>query len=167
MMHEGWYNAANKLIAFLNDYIKTAELNNKKVKLWISGFTRVTFRDINELDLYDKDHDRRKVIGITGHYFGHSGIDNCDDGYAAGYYSYSDCEGLQIWIPVTNSYHLDFIGYSKKPYHWINAYSFYYRNDNEIVDSDIAYREKRTLWDDYEWWSTDQHANELPAREQA
>ena len=132
-----------------------------------ASFTRVTFRDFNDLGLYDVDHDNKRMISIDGHYFGHSDITTCEQGYAAGYYSYSDYEGLQIWMPVTVHHHLNFTDYSKKPYHWINAYSYYYRNNNEIVDNDIYYREKRVLYDDYEWWSSDTHRNELPAREQA
>ena len=38
-MHEGWYNAANKLIKHLNDYIKNNNITGK-IKLWMSGFSR-------------------------------------------------------------------------------------------------------------------------------
>ena len=38
-MHEGWYNAANKLIRFVQNYV--VENNVKgKIKLWMSGFSR-------------------------------------------------------------------------------------------------------------------------------
>ena len=132
-----------------------------------ASFTRVTFRDFNDLGLYNKDNDWHCAISIDGHYFGSSDINTCDDGYAAAYYSYADYEALQIWMPVTINHHLNFTDYSKKPYHLTNAYSYYYRNNNEIVDNGIYYREPRTLYDDYEWWSSEQHRNELPAREQA
>ena len=39
MMHEGWYNAANKLIDFVAWYINHLEINGN-VKLWMSGFSR-------------------------------------------------------------------------------------------------------------------------------
>lgn len=39
MMHEGWYNAANKVIDFIGEYIKTQNITGK-VKLWISGYSR-------------------------------------------------------------------------------------------------------------------------------
>ncbi len=38
-MHEGWYNAANKLINFLDYYIDTKGIEGE-VKIWISGFSR-------------------------------------------------------------------------------------------------------------------------------
>ncbi|MBP5230243.1 MAG: hypothetical protein ILO68_00790 [Clostridia bacterium] len=38
-MHEGWYNAANKLIAFLKQYIADREITGP-VKLWMCGFSR-------------------------------------------------------------------------------------------------------------------------------
>lgn len=39
MMHEGWYNAANKVIAFLGQYIQNKNINGH-IKLWMSGFSR-------------------------------------------------------------------------------------------------------------------------------
>ncbi|MBQ7244116.1 MAG: hypothetical protein IJS52_07940 [Bacilli bacterium] len=39
MMHEGWYNAANKLISFLDGYVSSNNVQGK-VKLWMTGFSR-------------------------------------------------------------------------------------------------------------------------------
>ena len=39
MMHEGWYNAANKLISFLDGYVSENNVKGK-VKLWMNGFSR-------------------------------------------------------------------------------------------------------------------------------
>ena len=39
MMHEGWYNAANKLISFLDDYVSENNVKGR-VKLWMNGFSR-------------------------------------------------------------------------------------------------------------------------------
>lgn len=38
-MHEGWYNAANKMIAFLIDYVNDNQITGT-VKLWMTGFSR-------------------------------------------------------------------------------------------------------------------------------
>lgn len=38
-MHEGWYNAAMKLIGFLKTYMETYNIDGK-IKVWISGFSR-------------------------------------------------------------------------------------------------------------------------------
>ena len=38
-MHEGWYNAANKLIDFVSDYVIDNQITGR-VKLWITGFSR-------------------------------------------------------------------------------------------------------------------------------
>ena len=39
MMHEGWYNAAKKLLFFLDGYVRDQGVTGK-VKLWMSGFSR-------------------------------------------------------------------------------------------------------------------------------
>lgn len=39
MMHEGWYNAANKLISFLDGYVADNSVTGR-VKLWMAGFSR-------------------------------------------------------------------------------------------------------------------------------
>lgn len=38
-MHEGWYNAANKMISYVKKYVKKYNITGK-VKLWMSGFSR-------------------------------------------------------------------------------------------------------------------------------
>ena len=38
-MHEGWYNAAQKLINFVSDYIKNNQVTGR-IKLWMTGFSR-------------------------------------------------------------------------------------------------------------------------------
>ena len=38
-MHEGWYNAANKVIKFIGNYISGHNITGK-IKLWVSGFSR-------------------------------------------------------------------------------------------------------------------------------
>lgn len=38
-MHEGWYNAANKLIDFVINYVKDNQVTGR-VKLWMTGFSR-------------------------------------------------------------------------------------------------------------------------------
>ena len=42
--HEGWYNAANRVIAFIGEYLKYLKDNNlletQQIKLWLSGFSR-------------------------------------------------------------------------------------------------------------------------------
>lgn len=38
-MHEGWYNAANKMLSFLDGYVSSNNIQGK-VKLWLTGFSR-------------------------------------------------------------------------------------------------------------------------------
>ena len=42
--HEGWYNAANRVVAFIGEYLKYLKDNNlletQQIKLWLSGFSR-------------------------------------------------------------------------------------------------------------------------------
>ena len=39
MMHEGWYNAANRVIKFIREYIKGHQITGQ-IKLWLAGFSR-------------------------------------------------------------------------------------------------------------------------------
>ena len=43
-MHEGWYNAANRVISFIETYLGYLKTNNllqtEQIKLWLSGFSR-------------------------------------------------------------------------------------------------------------------------------
>ena len=38
-MHEGWYNAANRVIDFIGDYIRVVGIEGQ-IKLWLAGFSR-------------------------------------------------------------------------------------------------------------------------------
>ena len=38
-MHEGWYNAANKTIKYIDEYISANRITGK-IKIWIAGFSR-------------------------------------------------------------------------------------------------------------------------------
>ena len=44
MMHEGWYNAANRVINFVGEYLKMLKrfhyIGTEQIKLWMSGFSR-------------------------------------------------------------------------------------------------------------------------------
>ena len=38
-MHEGWYNAANRVIKFIGEYVKAVGITGQ-IKVWLSGFSR-------------------------------------------------------------------------------------------------------------------------------
>lgn len=65
MMHEGWYNAANKLISFLDDYVSDQGINGK-VKLWMTGFSRGGATTNIAAGLLDNRLDRGEQIFSNG-----------------------------------------------------------------------------------------------------
>lgn len=40
MMHEGWYNAANKVLDFIDNYVKAWQIPDQSMKLWMAGYSR-------------------------------------------------------------------------------------------------------------------------------
>ena len=68
MMHEGWYNAANKVIDFIGEYISLNNINGQ-IKLWMSGFSRGA-ATIN------------LTAGLLDNKIEHDGGDNVYDGVA-------------------------------------------------------------------------------------
>ncbi len=64
-MHEGWYNAANKTIKFLNDYISANNINGK-IKLWIAGFSRGGATSNLTAGLLDNKIDKKEKIFTSG-----------------------------------------------------------------------------------------------------
>ena len=65
MMHEGWYNAANKLISFLDGYV-TEQAITGKVKLWMAGFSRGGAATNIAAALLDNKLDRGEAIFSNG-----------------------------------------------------------------------------------------------------
>ena len=65
MMHEGWYNAANKLISFLDGYVSEQGITGK-VKLWMSGFSRGGATTNIAAALLDNKLDRGEQIFSNG-----------------------------------------------------------------------------------------------------
>ena len=154
---------------YVDDYNRN-QADPGKIKLYNlrknASMGRLTFKDFNDLGLYNVDKDNQREVSIDGHYFGASDITTCFDGCAAGYYSYSDYEALEVWMRPVYHYHVNFTDYSKKPYHLINGYYWYYPINNQLIENkDDYYRQFRRLYEDYEWWSSDTHRNELPAKD--
>ena len=64
-MHEGWYNAANKLIKFLDNYATSKNITGK-VKVWIAGFSRGGATSNIAAGLLDNKIDRKEKIFSNG-----------------------------------------------------------------------------------------------------
>ena len=64
-MHEGWYNAANKLINFLDNYATSKNITGK-VKVWIAGFSRGGATSNIAAGLLDNKIDRKEKIFSNG-----------------------------------------------------------------------------------------------------
>ena len=72
-MHEGWYNAANKLIEFLNNYATSKNITGK-VKVWIAGFSRGGATSNIAAGLLDNDIYNNKKIFKNGATLAHDDL---------------------------------------------------------------------------------------------
>ncbi len=64
-MHEGWYNAANKTIDFIDDYVSSKNITGK-VKIWIAGFSRGGATTNLAAGLLDNKIDNNETIFSNG-----------------------------------------------------------------------------------------------------
>ena len=72
-MHEGWYNAANKLIAFLSDYASSQKITGK-VKVWVAGFSRGGATSNLAAGLMDNMIDKNEKIFSNGATLAHDDL---------------------------------------------------------------------------------------------
>ena len=78
-------------------------------------------------DVQVKDANGKQRVNVEGHLLGKSDIRQCDQGFAAGYYSYATEEKMELFFPVNGSYKVSFKSYSKKIRHLVtyNTYCQY------------------------------------------
>ena len=67
MMHEGWYNAANKLLSFLDGYVRDNNVKGR-VKLWMAGYSRGGATTNLAAGLIDNKLDKGEKIFSNGAY---------------------------------------------------------------------------------------------------
>lgn len=113
---------------FLDDYNKD-KLGDDKLKLVPfmdnADFGRMKFFGYNDIGLRLESKKGTRVINIEGHLVGKSDILQCDDGYAAGYYSYATEEKMEAFMPINRKYNISMKSYSKKPYHRCEYWAYY------------------------------------------
>ena len=85
-MHEGWYNAANNVIKFLDEYVKKY-VTTTKIKLWVAGFSRGGATANLTAGLLDNKIDKGEKIFTNGATLAH------DDLYA---YTFEAPQGANI-----------------------------------------------------------------------
>ena len=72
-MHEGWYNAANRLISFLSDYASSQKIKGR-VKVWIAGFSRGGATSNLAAGLLDNKIDQKQKIFSNGATLAHDDL---------------------------------------------------------------------------------------------
>ncbi|MBR1846277.1 MAG: hypothetical protein IJ787_01000 [Bacilli bacterium] len=90
-----------------------------------ADFGRMSFFGYNDIGLRLNNSDGKRVINIDGHYLGKSDIRSCEDGYAAGYYSYATEEKMELFMPKGRTYNISMLSYSKKPAHVCEYWAYY------------------------------------------
>lgn len=130
-----------------------------------ASFKRAEFYDFNELSLYNCDDKNTKTIEIIGHLIGKSDIEHCHFGYAAGYYSYSTTEKLEIFFPACYKVRCTFNDWTKTMYKRVWAKGYYYRNHNEKTDNDRYYKQKWDIYDDWVFYGGSEQSQTWQASE--
>ena len=90
-----------------------------------ANYGRMHFFGYNDIGLRLDSKKGTRVININGHLIGKSDVDDCYDGYAAGYYSYATEEKMDLYMPINRKYNISMKSYSKKPYHRCEYWSYY------------------------------------------
>jgi hypothetical protein len=90
-----------------------------------ADFGRMKFFGFNDLGLRLDSKKGRRVVNVEGHILGKSDIEDCDDNYAVGYYSYITEEKMELFMPVNCKYNISMKSYSKKPRHRCEYWAYY------------------------------------------
>lgn len=107
------YNATHK------DQISLVPLRNN------ADFGRMKFFGFNDLGLRLDSKKGKRVVNVEGHIMGKSDIEDCEKGYAVGYYSYITEEKMELFMPIGRKYNISMKSYSKKPRHRCEYWAYY------------------------------------------
>lgn len=72
-MHEGWYNAANKLIDFLDYYVDAQHITGR-IKVWIAGFSRGGATSNLAAGLLDNMIEKKETVFSNGSTLAHDDL---------------------------------------------------------------------------------------------
>ena len=90
-----------------------------------ADFGRMKFFGFNDLGLRLDSKKGRRVVNVEGHVMGKSDIEDCEQGYAVGYYSYITEEKMELFMPINKKYNISMKSYSKKPRHRCEYWAYY------------------------------------------
>ena len=90
-----------------------------------ADFGRMKFFGFNDLGLRLDSKKGRRVVNVEGHILGKSDVEDCEQGYAVGYYSYVTEEKMELFMPIGRKYNISMKSYSKKPRHRCEYWAYY------------------------------------------
>ena len=90
-----------------------------------ADFGRMSFFGFNDLGLRLESKKGTRVVNVEGHILGKSDVEDCDPGYAVGYYSYITEEKMELFMPIGRKYNISMKSYSKKPRHRCEYWAYY------------------------------------------
>lgn len=105
--------------AFHKDKISLVPLRNN------ADFGRMKFFGFNDLGLRLDSKKGHRVVNVEGHIMGKSDIEDCEQGFAVGYYSYVTEEKMELFMPIGRKYNISMKSYSKKPRHRCEYWAYY------------------------------------------
>ena len=110
-----------------------------------ADYGRMHFFGYNDIGLRLDSKKGYRVINIEGHLIGKSDIKSCDNGYAAGYYSYITEEKMDVFMPINRKYNISMKSYSKKPYHRCEYWAYYefnYLDNSGITRKQVDHKKE-------------------------
>ena len=102
-----------------SDQISVVPLRNN------ADFGRMHFFGFNDLGLRLDNKKGKRVVNVEGHILGKSDIEDCEQGFAVGYYSYATEEKMELFMPINRKYNISMKSYSKKPRHRCEYWAYY------------------------------------------
>lgn len=90
-----------------------------------ADFGRMKFFGFNDLGLRLDSKKGRRVVNVEGHILGKSDIEDCEQEFAVGYYSYITEEKMELFMPIGGKYNISMKSYSKKPRHRCEYWAYY------------------------------------------
>ena len=101
--------------------------------------------DINDMIVINDSLNARHVINMSGASVGKSEIEQCDKGYAVGYYHYGTYERSKAFMPACYDYYVGMYSHSADLWHLVSSYVWHYTSNNISV----VYRSATIVVDEY------------------
>ena len=119
-----------------------------------ADYIRLSFYGFNDIKIGD-------AVDVEGSRIGKSKLVTCKPGYAVRYYSYATEVKMELFCNVADSYNFKMRSYSKKPYHHVEYWAYYFY---QSIGEQGVYREQKDNFTDDVFWSSGRYSREVSFR---